>query len=564
MSTYDYDVIIVGSGMSGGIAAKEFCEKGYKTLVLDRGKPLEHRHYKTENVPPWEMAQRGQKLSKKELEENYPVNQHCYILNEYTKGYMLKDVDHKYVQKKPFNWYRSSSVGGKSLLWARQVYRWNEIDFEANKKDGHGIDWPIRYQDVEPWYDYIEPFVGVSGSVEQLDILPDSKFLPAHPLNVVEREAKQKVEQAFPGRKIIPSRVAHLTAPQPIHTRLGRAQCQARSECQRGCSWGGYYSSLAGGLAAAKLTNNMTLTANAQVQKVLLDEKTGKTTGVQYIDTETLKAKTVSAKLVFMCASTVASVQILLNSTSKTYPNGIGNNHDVLGRYITDHVGGAGASGTIEGHLDSYYKGRRPSGIYVPRFRNINKAHGKFLRGFGYQGGAGRSGWRDGMYKDGIGAEFKQSNQLPGNWYLTMWGFGEMLPRYENRMYLDKEKTDIWGLPQPVMDVAVNDNEVEMQKDMEQSAIEMLTAAGATNISSGRGDFIPGSTIHEMGGAVMGRDPKTSYLNKWNQCHEVANLFVTDGSAFPSQSCVNPSLTFMALTARAVDYADKQLKAGKL
>lgn len=563
-TTFDFDVIVVGSGMSGGIAAKEFCEKGYKTLVLDRGKPLAHRQYKTENKAPWEMPFRG-KIPEATLAEEFPIQRKCYALSEYTQDYFIKDNENPYQQEKPFDWIRSSTVGGKSQLWHRQSYRWNKMDFEANSKDGHGIDWPIRYEDIEPWYDYIEPFIGISGSKEGLEVLPDGKFLPPLVLNVVEKEFKAEVEKTFPQRKVIPSRTAHLTKPTPEHMKLGRGQCQARNECQRGCSWGGFYSSLSGGLAAAELTGNMTLTANAQVQQVLYDEKTNKATGVSYVDTQTNERKTVTAKTVFMCASALASVQILLNSKSTRFPNGIGNSSGTLGHYVTDHVGGSGASGRLEAHQQTYYQGRRPGGIYIPRFRNVNgHISNNYFRGFGFQGGAGRADWRAAASRDGIGESFKLANRLPGDWWFSLWGFGEMLPMFENRVYLNEEKTDKWGMPLLVTSVDHDATVKAMKEDITKCAVEMLQAAGFKDVSGVNGDAAPGLLIHEMGGACMGKDPKTSYLNKWAQSHDVENLFVTDGAAFSSGSCVNPSITFMALTARAVDYADTLIKQGKI
>ncbi len=558
-----FDVIVVGSGMSGGYAAKEFCEKGYQTLVLDRGKPLNHGQYKTEYLAPWQLPYRG-KVLYQEAETKQFIQKKCYAFSDFTKQHFIDDQENPYQQKKPFDWIRSSSIGGKSLLWHRQSYRWCKLDFEANAADGHGIDWPIRYADIAPWYDYVEPFIGIAGSIENLAELPDGKFLPPLPLNSVEQGIKAKIEKKFPSRKMIPSRVAHLTEPQKIHLALGRGQCQARNECQRGCSWGGYYSSLSGALPAAEKTNNLTLTANAQVQEVLYDEVSGKATGVRYIDTETNQVQTVFARLVFICASTLASVQILLNSKSKKFPNGIGNTSGVLGHYIMDHASGAGATATVPGYLDSYYKGRRPGGIYIPRFKNINGEQQHYLRGFGYQGGAARASWHRGMYQPGIGETFKNSLQRPGAWQFNLSGFGEMLPNFQNKVSLHATKTDKWAMPQLVINVGFDDNTRKMKQDITNCAVDMLTAIGLDNVQGYNNAENPGLIIHEMGGACMGKDAKTSYLNQWNQNHEVKNLFVTDGAAFSSVSCVNPSITFMALTARAVDYADKQVKQGLL
>lgn len=560
---YDFDAIVVGSGMSGGYAAKEFCEKGYKTLVLERGKPLEHGDYKYEGAAPWEMEFRG-KAHRDTLEEEQAIQEKCYAVSDYTRHHFINDKENPYDQEKPFDWIRSSSVGGKSLLWARQSYRWSDLYFEANKKDGHGVDWPIRYEDIEPWYDYIEPFVGISGSKENIPHLPDGKFLPAQKLNVVEREIKAEIEVKFPGRKVIPARVAHLTEPTEEHLALGRGQCQARSECQRGCSWGGYYSSNAGALPAAEDTGNMTLTANAQVQEVIYDEESGRASGVRYVDTVTGDTTIVTARVVFICASTLGSVQILMNSKSEKYPAGIGNSSGTLGHYVMDHSSQSGARGTVPGHLESYYKGRRPGGVYIPRFRNMDDKHPNFIRGYGYQGGASRGKWSSARGKKGIGEDFKNSVRQPGSWSFSLGGFGEMLPRFENSVSLSDTKKDQWGMPLLVTNIEYGENTAKMKVDMMTSAVEMLEAAGLENVKGYNRSGLPGIAIHEMGGACMGHDPKTSYLNKWNQSHDVDNLFVTDGAAFSSASCVNPSITFMALTARAVDYADKQIKAGIL
>jgi len=569
IKTVDFDAIVVGSGMSGGYAAKEFCEKGYKTLVLDRGKPIEHGNYETEFKAPWDMEFRG-KIHADEIKEKYFIQKKGHGVSDYSKHHFINDQENPYVQEKPYLWTRSSKVGGKSLIWGRQSYRWNKLDFQANKKDGHGIDWPIRYDDLAPWYDYVEPFIGISGSYENLDELPDGKFLPALPMNIAERQVKTSIEDNFPGRKVIPARVAHLTESQPVHLELGRGQCQSRSECSRGCSWGGYYSSVSASLPAAKRTGNLTLTANAQVQEVLYDNKTGKASGVRYVDTVSGENIIVTARVIFMCASTLGTLQILMNSTSAKYPSGIGNTSGVLGHYIMDHIEGSGARGTVPGYLDSYYKGRKPGGVYIPRFKNLTTQQGnsskqeKYLRGFGYQGGAKRptriSAGR--AKQTGIGKSFKEANRTPGHWQFVIWSFGEVLPDFNNRVYLHPSKKDQWGMPLLVACVEYGENEQKMKKDMTDNAVEMLKAAGLKNVKGYNKAMPPGRSIHEMGGACMGRDPKTSYLNQWNQNHEVPNLFVTDGAAFSSVSCVNPSITFMALTARAVDYAVKQLKNG--
>ncbi len=562
-SKFEFDVIVVGSGMSGGTAAKEFCEKGYKTLVLDRGKPIEHGNYPTEFKAPWEMEYRG-KMQPDELNERQFIQKYCYALSDFTKHHFINDKENPYQQDKPFYWIRSAKVGGKSVLWHRHVYRWNTMDFQANKQDGYGVDWPVRYEDIAPWYDYVEPFIGIAGAKEGLDVLPDSIFQPPQPFNIVEHKIKAKIEATFPDRKVINGRVAHLTKPTKEQIILGRGACQTRNQCQRGCSWGGYYSSVSASLPAAKRTGNITLRANAQVQKVLYDAQTGKASRVQYTDTLTNETKTVRSRLVFMCASTLGTVQILMNSKSEKYPQGIGNSSGVLGHYIMDHSGGSGARGTMPGYLDSYYKGRPTGGIYIPRFANIEKPNRNFLRGYGYQGSAKRQSWRSIIGSQGIGRDFKNSIRQPTAWVVGVGGFGEMLPDYNNNVSLHPTKKDRWGMPLLITDISYGENTRQMKIDMKNSAVEMLNAAGLKDVKGFNHKVTPGVLIHEMGGACMGRDPKSSYLNKWSQSHEVANLFVTDGAAFASQSCVNPSLTYMALTARAVDFADQEMKAGRL
>ncbi|TNE63616.1 MAG: GMC family oxidoreductase [Alphaproteobacteria bacterium] len=565
MSNYDFDIIVVGSGMSGGWAAKEFSEKGFKTLVLDRGKPLEHGDYPTESMPPWEMPNRG-RVNSDEVERDYYMVKRCYAFSEYTKPYFINDRENPYEfpEDKPFEWIRSARVGGKSQLWHRQSYRWGEQDFEANARDGHGCDWPIRYDDVKPWYDYVERFAGISGGYENMPQLPDSVFQKPHEMTQLEKDARVRIEAAYPGRRVIMGRTAHLTEPTEEQLDLGRGQCQSRNECQRGCSWGGFFSSLAATLPAARRTGNMTLKPNAIVHSVLHDESTGKATGVRVIDTETKEASIITARVIFMCASTIATTQVLMNSRSAKYPNGIGNTSGVLGHYLMDHVMGPGAMARFTGYEGFYYKGRRPTGIYVPRFMNISEPTDRYLRGFGYQGGSWRNGWTDEGRRQGLGGDFKDAFSKPGDWWFGLSGFGEMLPARENHIALDFNRLDGNGMPIIQISCDVGENSRRMGKDMVDKAVEMLKAAGGQDIQFSGDLDAPGLAIHEVGTARMGRDPKDSYLNGFNQSHEVANLFVTDGAAFASIACQNPSLTFMALTARAADYAATQIQAGVL
>ncbi|WP_417464010.1 GMC oxidoreductase [Kordiimonas sp.] len=565
-TSYDFDVIVVGSGMSGGWVAKEMCERGYKVAVLDRGIPLEHGDgYITEHAAPWEMPNRGL-VSKEEAARDYEHVKKCYAFSEYTKHNFINDRENPFAVKdgKRFDWIRSARVGGKSLLWHRQSYRMSEADFEANKKDGHGCDWPIRYDDLAPWYDYVEKFVGISGSVENLPQLPDGVFQKPFEMNSVEKDAKVKVEEKYPGRKIIMGRCAHLTEPTDEQIELGRGPCQSRNQCQRGCSWGGYFSSLSATLPAADRTGNMTLIPNVQVQEVLHDNATGKASGVHMVDTETLQHVRITARVVFVCASTLATAHILLNSKSAKYPRGIGNVGAALGHYLMDHISDVGAYAEVEGYEDVYYQGRRPTGIYVPRFRNVTEPHEGFLRGYGFQGGAERANWWNATSKKGVGEDFKKAIRRPGTWRFGLGGFGEMLPAFENHVSLSKTTKDRWGMPLLEVSCAYGENELKMKDDMEKTAIEILRAAGFKTVHGFKNESFPGIAIHEMGTARMGHDPKDSYLNKFNQCHEVPNLFVTDGAAMASTACQNPSLTFMALSARAAHFAADQMKAGVL
>ena len=564
--TYDFDAIVVGAGMSGGWAAKEFAEKGLKVLVLDRGGKLEHStDYVTESKAPWEMDLRG-KYDRDAAKRDQHFQRTNYNFSDYTKHYFINDRENPYehADGNRFDWFRTAKVGGKSMIWGRQSYRLGAIDFEANKLDGHGVDWPIRYGDLEEWYDYVELFAGISGDHDGIEHLPSGKLQPGHKMNIVERHVKEKIESSFPERHMIMGRTAHLTEPTEEQMELGRSKCQARSECARGCSFGAYFSSVSATLPAAERTGNMTLTADAIVHSVLYDEESGKASGVRYINTKTNEVTEVTAKVVFMCASTISTLQVLLNSRSETHPNGIGNSSGVLGHYVMDHIKGAGASGYIEGFDEHYYTGRRPTGVYIPRFTNLNGQDRDFLRGYGYQGSARREGWKGANKKGGIGADFKEANKQPGRWRFSIGTRGEVLPYFDNHVRLSETKTDQWGLPILQASVKWRENERKMYEDVKKSAIEMLEAAGAVEVSGYIRPAAPGNANHEMGGAPMGRDPKTSYLNKWNQNHDVQNLFVTDGACMTSGAAQNPSLTYMAMTARAANYAIKLIKDGVL
>jgi choline dehydrogenase-like flavoprotein len=545
-----YDAIVVGSGISGGWAAKELCEKGLKVLMLERGKPVEHPNFPTATKNPWEIDYRG-RLTEQDKQTSFVQARH-YSFRGDNKHFYINDLENPYREKKRFDWIRGDVVGGRSLLWARMSWRWSDLDFEANKKDGHGVDWPIRYQELAPWYDYVESFIGVTGNTDGIPHLPDGKFQPPMEMNCVEKDFKSKLKEKFSDRHLIIGRSANLT--QPVK---GRGQCQYRNLCHRGCPYGAYFSTNASTLPAAFETGNLTLRPNSLVNKVLYDDKKGKATGVEIIDTETNQVIEYYSKIIFLNAATLGTTFILLNSMSARFPNGLGNGSDQVGRNLMDHHKGAGANATVEGFEDSYYSGRRPTGVYLPRFRNISEIRKDYIRGFGLQGGAGRSGWDR---SDAFGASLKTEVQSPGPWHIGFGGFGECLPYAENRVTLTNELKDKWGRPTLNADCEFKENEKAMQQDMANSAAEMLDAAGYKNVKPYVNTSFPGNANHEMGTARMGRDPKTSVLNSFNQMHEVPNIFITDGSAMTSSACVNPSLTYMALTARACDYAVKELK----
>tara|TARA_R110000764_G_scaffold1503_2_gene6537 strand:- start:73330 stop:75033 length:1704 start_codon:yes stop_codon:yes gene_type:complete len=564
IETKVYDAIVVGTGISGGWAAKELCENGLNVLVLERGPMVKHvQDYKTMNDDPWDYPFKGE-LSREDKEKYHKQLRVGWAPKDDVKHFFVNDLEHPYQETKRFDWIRGYQVGGRSLTWGRQSYRWSDIDFEANKNDGIAVDWPVRYKDIAPWYDKVETYIGVSGQALGLKQLPDGKFQPPMGLNCVEKDLQQSLDSKFEdGRLLTIGRVAHIT--ENTTDIEGRGPCQYRNRCWRGCPFGGYFSSNSSTLPAAERTGNMTLRPNSIVHEVTYDENQKRATGVKIVDAETHEKLEFKSKIVFLCASSMASVGILLQSKSQRFPNGMGNEHDQLGRNIMDHHYQLGASAKVDGHLDKYYKGRRPNGFYIPRFVNLDEKTKRkdFLRGFGYQGGANRTNWSEMVAEMGYGKELKESILKPGGWEIGMGGFGEMLPYHDNRVTLSKDKKDQWGLPQLDFDVEFKENEYNMREAIKEEAAAMLKAAGFKNVNTFDTETGPGLGIHEMGGARMGHDPKTSVLNKHNQLHSVPNVYVTDGAFMTSASCVNPSLTYMAFTARAANHAAEQFKQNK-
>ncbi len=558
-----YDAIVIGSGVSGGWAAKELTEKGLKVLMLERGKQLEHvTGYENAMKDPWQSKYNGRLTVKQK--ESHPFLSRDYPYNEMTEKYWMNDSDSLYAEKKRFDWFRPNIVGGKSIMWGRQSYRWGDLDFEANLKEGIAVDWPIRYKDIAPWYSYVEKHVGISGEKLGLPQLPDSDFLPPMEMYFVEKEVRKRLEKEFPGRTMTIGRVANLSQATPAQLAGGRSPCQYRNRCSLGCPYGAYFSTQSSTLPPAMKTGRLTLRPDSVVKEIIYDESKKRAKGVRVIDSVTLQEREYFAKIVFVCASAIGSTVVLLNSTSRRFPNGLGNDSGELGHNLMDHHFRTGASGIWEGGLDTYYFGRRANGIYIPRYRNFGKDKRDYLRGFGFQGGGSRQGWSRNVAELAFGADFKEELTRPGNWSIGFGGFGETLPYHENHMYLDRSKTDKWGMPTVVFDADLRENEHKMRIDMKNDAAEMLERSGVKNVKTYDNGSYLGMAIHEMGTARMGRDPKTSVLNAYNQVHEVKNVFVTDGAAMTSASCVNPSLTYMALTARAADYAVKELKKKNL
>jgi choline dehydrogenase-like flavoprotein len=557
-----YDAIVVGSGMSGGWAAKELCEKGLKTLVLERGRDVKHiEGYSTANQLPWQVNYMN-RTSREMIQRQEKQNRTAAVVRPASAEYFVDDVDHPYEEVKRFDWMRGYHTGGRSLMWGRQSYRLSPLDMEANAKEGISIPWPIPYQELSAWYDHVEKFAGISGRKEGLEQLPDSVFQPEMAFTPAEEDFKRAVESKWGGRKVIHARIAHLTAPTAEQVALGRASCQYRNLCVRGCPFGAYFSSQAATLKAAANTGNMTLRSHSIVHSVIYDEQKEKAVGVRLIDELTMETTEFFADLIFLNASTVASTAILLNSKSSRFPEGM-DDSGTLGRYLMDHHLGVGASGVIDGHQDKYSYGRRPGGFYIPRYRNFTeKAGSDYLRGFGYQGRGMRQDWTRGI--EGFGEEFKKALTSFGPWSVSMGGFGECLPYHDNRIYLSPDKTDKWGLPLVVADAEFKENEHNMRADMKNDAAEMLEAMGAKNVSSYDRGLSIGLGIHEMGTARMGDRPDNSVLNPHNQVWGAPNVFCTDGAAMTSAGCQNPSLTYMALTARAVAHAVSEKNKGNL
>ena len=555
MANNTYDAIVIGSGISGGWAAKELTEKGLKVLMIERGRMHEHiKDYVNASKDPWEYSHRGQRTQ--EMIKDYPVLKRDYPLSESVLGMWADEKENPYVEEKRFDWYRGYQLGGRSLLWGRQSYRWNKWDFEANAKEGVAVDWPIRYDDLAPWYSYVERFAGIQGSKQGLDVLPDSEFLPAIDMNIVEKDLAAKLKDHYKGnRHMFIGRSANITLPKPEQNRVN---CQYRNKCWLGCPYGAYFSTQSATLPAARATNNLTLEVNKIVKRLIYDKDKKRATGVEVIDAIDNKTYEYNAKIIFVCASSFNSTWILMNSATDVWPEGLGSSSGELGHNVMDHHFRLGAGGVVDGYEEFYEYGRRPSGIYIPRYRNIYDDKRDYLRGFGYQGGAGRG--RGVEVAEMLGVKYKEALCDPGQWSMGMTAFGEMLPDHSNTIKLDKNMKDKWGMPVLSMNVEIKENELKMRKDMLEDAKEMLEASGVKDVYSYDSGYAVGQGIHEMGTARMGRDPKTSVLNGNNQVWEAPNVFITDGACMTSSSCVNPSLTYMAMTARAADFAVKELK----
>lgn len=554
-----FDAIVIGSGISGGWSAKELCDHGIKTLLLERGRDVVHlKDYPTATKNPWDFPHRGQIIPA--IAKENPVLNKCYAFSEASEHFFVKDKEHPYVQEKPFDWIRGYQVGGKSLLWARQTQRWSKYDFEGPARDGYAVDWPIRYDDLAPWYTHVERFAGISGNKDGLETLPDGDFLPPWEMNCVEKELQQKIMAQYKDRYVIQGRCAHLTEPREIHLQQGRTQCQARNLCERGCPFGGYFSSNSSTIPWAQKTGNLTMKTNAVVHSIIYDDAKQKAIGVRVIDAVTNKATEYFARIIFVNAACLNTNLVLLNSTSSRFPDGLGNDNGLLGKYIAFHNYRGSINASYDGPQDKYYYGRRPTQAMMPNFRNVYKQQMDFLRGYmvHFSAGRGRTG------AQGIGGDFKDAMTEPGGWGIFMMMQGETIPKQSNHVRLSKDLKDPWGIPQLITSVDYDENDEKLLKDFLAQGTEMLEKAGCTNINAMDSRQAPGLDIHEMGGVRMGKDPKTSLLNGWNQLHQCKNVFVTDGACMTSTSTQNPSLTFMALTARAANYAAGEMKKGNL
>jgi choline dehydrogenase-like flavoprotein len=561
MTGTKFDAIVIGSGMTGGWAAKELTEKGLRTLVLEAGRPIDPEKDYVEHVPSWEMTFRGMR-DRKRLLRDQPVQSLCYACEEPNAQFFIKDTENPYTTDpgKPFRWIRGRQVGGRSILWGRQCYRWSDLDFEANLQQGIAIDWPIRYADLARWYDYVEDFIGISGVALGLPQLPDSRFLPAMEMNCSERVVQNAVAKHFaPERVLTIGRVAVLT-----RAHKGRAACHYCGPCERGCVTRSYFSSINATLPAAEKTGKLDLRPFSTVHSLIFDSHTRKVTGVRVVDSQTRVALEFRAPIIFLCASSLESTRILLNSATSEFTSGLANSSGELGRNLMDHIKGGGATAIIPGNSDRTSFGNRPNIVYMPRFRNVTSKQAGFLRGYGFQGESEQEGWVRGAASPAFGADFKRAISQPGPWHFTFSGYGECLPNHSNFVEIDKNTLDAWGIPSLKIHCAFDENEFALRRDMSIAGAEMLAAAGGVSIQPFMDDDPPGFSVHEMGTARMGRDPKSSVLNSWNQCHDIKNLFVTDGGCMTSSGCVNPSLTYMALTARACDHAVSLMKRGEL
>jgi len=555
---HTFDAIVIGSGITGGLAARELAQGGLKVLLLERGPMVEHiKDYKYEHTDPWRLPHRNM-VPQAELAD-YEIQKNLYLFAQDSKDFFVKDSEHPYIQEKPFHWFRGYQLGGRSLLWAKHCYRFNEQDFEANQKEGIGIDWPVRYADIAPWYDYVEKYIGVSGNRDGLPQIPDGSFLKPFDMNIMDKHLRKRIKERFPERDLVIGRVAILT-----ENHNGRQHCRARNLCHRGCVFGAPYTSNGVAIPDAARTGNLTIRPFSIVESLLYDSKKRKVAGVSVIDAETKETTEYFSRVIFLNASTLASTQILLQSKNRDFPTGLANSSGVLGHYLMDHHGSMGAMGGYSGYKNSYYHGERPASVYIPRFVNLQKQEKDYLRGFAFENYTSRSDWTRGFHERGTGADWKDNLTKPGDWFVYFEGYGEMLPYFDNHVSLDEHQKDQWGLPLLRISMSYKENEYKMRKDMQKAAIEMLEASGMDWITPFDHNAPPGSVIHEMGTARMGHDPTTSVLNKWNQAHDVSNLFVTDGAFMTSSACQNPGLTYMAFTARACDYAIKEMKKGAI
>ncbi len=558
-----YDAIVIGSGISGGWAAKELCDHGLKTLVLERGRDVKHiKDYPTTTLDPWQFKHRGHITT--QLAKDNPIADRCYAFDEATQHFFVKDKEHPYIQEKPFDWIRGYQVGGKSLIWARATQRWSRFEFEGPARDGYAVEWPIGYNDIAPWYSHVERFAGISGNKDGLETLPDGEFLPPWEMNCAEKFIQEKIHANYKDRTVIQGRCAHLTKPNPIHLDQGRGQCQARNICYRGCPFGGYFSSNSSTLPWAEKTGNLSLRPDSVVHSIIYDEQKKKAIGVRVIDAKTKSATEYFAKIIFVNAACLNSNLILLNSTSNRFPNGLGNDNGLLGKYIAFHEYRGNITATLDGFRDKYEYGRKPTAAMLPNFRNVYKQEMDFLRGYMVHYSASRPSWQQGYSKEGIGEQFKNELLDPGAWSIYMMMQGETIPVEKNHVRLSKDQKDAWGIPLLITSIDYSENDNKMVKDFLQVGAEMLEKAGCKNINPYNNGQVPGNDIHEMGGIRMGKDPQTSLLNKWNQLHHCSNVFVTDGASMTSVGNQNPSLTFMAITARAANHAVEEMKKGNL